>query len=75
MIDDLPATAAILPGGLTDREAQVLRLVAAGLTNSQIGEKLFISRNTVATHLRHILDKLGAANRAEATARALSLGL
>jgi DNA-binding CsgD family transcriptional regulator/pimeloyl-ACP methyl ester carboxylesterase len=55
---------------LTDREREVLRLVAAGKSNRQIAEDLVISSNTVARHLSNVFDKIGAANRAEATAYA-----
>ena len=55
------------PGHLSDREAEVLRLVATGLGNRAIGERLFISQNTVANHVRAILTKTGCANRTEAT--------
>ena len=51
---------------LTDRERQVLELVSAGLSNRQIGERLFISGKTASVHVSAILRKLGAANRAEA---------
>lgn len=54
---------------LTRREVQVLNLLAAGKTNAQIGARLFISEGTVKSHLRHIMDKLGATNRTEAVAR------
>ncbi len=54
---------------LTRREVQVLNLLAAGKTNAQIGARLFISEGTVKSHLRHIMEKLGAANRTEAVAR------
>ncbi|HRD10835.1 MAG TPA: response regulator transcription factor [Mycobacterium sp.] len=54
---------------LTRREVQVLNQLAAGKTNAQIGTRLFISEGTVKSHLRHIMDKLGAANRTEAVAR------
>lgn len=60
---------------LTDREAEVLRYLARGLTTSQTGMELFISENTVKTHIRHILEKLEVSNRAEAVARATQLGL
>ncbi|GAA3646995.1 ATP-binding protein [Microbacterium marinilacus] len=51
---------------LTDRERQVLELISAGLSNRQIGERLFISGKTASVHVSAILRKLGAANRAEA---------
>ncbi len=59
------------PDGLTPREIEVLELVVRGLTNAEIGEKLFISPHTCATHVQHILSKTGMANRAELTAHAL----
>jgi DNA-binding CsgD family transcriptional regulator/tetratricopeptide (TPR) repeat protein len=55
---------------LTPTEREVVRLVADGLTNPQIGARLFISRGTVKTHLSHIFTKLGAANRTELAAAA-----
>jgi DNA-binding CsgD family transcriptional regulator len=54
--------------GLTPREAQVLELIAEGLTNAQIGQRLFISPKTASVHVSAILTKIGAANRAEAAA-------
>ncbi len=54
------------PDGLTEREVEVLRLLAAGLSNRAIGERLFISTNTAANHVRSILLKTGAANRTQA---------
>lgn len=54
---------------LTRRELQVLNLLAAGKTNAQIAGRLFISEGTVKSHLRHIMEKLGAANRTDAVAR------
>jgi len=65
----------VYPDDLTDREAEVLRLLAAGLPNRRIGEELSISTHTVATHIRHIYEKTGAANRAEATGYALRNGI
>ncbi|MGE0494133.1 MAG: response regulator [Vulcanimicrobiota bacterium] len=53
---------------LTEREREVLDLLAAGLTNIQIGEKLFISANTVKRHLKAVFEKLGVNNRAAAAA-------
>ncbi len=54
------------PDGLTEREVEVLRLLAEGLSNRAIGERLFISSNTAANHVRSILIKTGAANRTQA---------
>ena len=71
------ATAA-LPGlaePLTDREVEVLRLLAAGRSNQRIAHELVVALNTVKKHVTHILGKLGAANRTEAVARARQLGL
>ena len=73
--DPLGADVAALPGGLSPREVEVLRLVAAGRSNREIGAVLFISPNTVANHVRSILQKTRAANRAEATAYAARHGL
>lgn len=52
--------------GLTEREVEVLRLLAAGLSNQQIGSRLHISSNTAANHVRSILMKTGASNRTQA---------
>ncbi len=60
---------------LTDRELDVLELLAAGSSNQQIADRLFVALVTVKKHVSHILDKLGAANRTEAVARARGLGL
>ena len=65
----------IEPDMLTERETVVLRHIARGLTTAQTGAELFISENTVKTHIRHILKKLEVSNRAEAIARAAQLGL
>ena len=61
--------------GLTPRELEVLRLVAAGRTNGQIAEALFISRKTASVHVSNILAKLGVRTRTEAAAAAHRLGL
>ncbi len=59
-------------GSLSEREAQVLRLIAAGKTNRDIGEALFISEKTVARHVSNIFDKLGVSSRTGAAAWASS---
>ncbi|MGI6374406.1 MAG: response regulator [Anaerolineae bacterium] len=60
---------------LTDRETQVLRLVAEGLTNQEIAGRLFISPTTVKTHVQNTLIKLGVSDRTQAAVQALRLGL
>ena len=60
---------------LTDRELQVLALLAAGIPNQQIARELVVALETVKKHVSHILGKLGAANRTQAVARARALGL
>ena len=54
------------PAGLTDREVEVLRLIARGATKKQVGEALFISPSTAHTHVVHIYEKIGASTRAGA---------
>jgi DNA-binding CsgD family transcriptional regulator/tetratricopeptide (TPR) repeat protein len=60
---------------LSAREIEVLRLVAAGRSNGEIGDELFITRKTAGVHVTHILDKLGVSNRVEAAMAAARLGL
>ena len=60
---------------LSKREMDVLKCLAKGMTSAQIAKDLFISENTVKTHVRHILEKLEASNRAEAVSRAIQLGI
>lgn len=60
---------------LSSRELEVLNCLSQGMTSSEIASHLFISENTVKTHVRHILDKLEAANRAEAVSKAIQLGI
>ncbi|MFC2071424.1 response regulator [Chloroflexota bacterium] len=60
---------------LSPREEEVLRLVAQGATNKEIGDSLFIAENTVKTHLRSIMEKLHLANRSQAAAYAVKRGL
>lgn len=60
---------------LSPREDEVLRLVSQGATNKEIADSLFISENTVKTHLRNIMEKLHLANRSQAAAYAVKRGL
>jgi DNA-binding CsgD family transcriptional regulator len=64
-----------LPDGLSPREAQILNLVAEGLSNRQLGRRLSISEHTAANHVRNILRKTGCANRTEAATYAHRTGL
>jgi LuxR family maltose regulon positive regulatory protein len=71
-------TSRLTPGlvvALSTREHEVLNLLAAGKENREIADELYVTRNTVKKHITHILDKLGAANRTQAVARARELGL
>src|SRR6266581_7124162 len=59
---------------LTQRELDVVRLVAEGKTNAEIGQSLFVSVGTVKVHVEHIIDKLGVSDRTQAAVRAVELG-
>jgi DNA-binding CsgD family transcriptional regulator len=63
------------PAGLTGRQAEIVRLLAEGLTNAEIASRLVLSTRTVDSHVAAALDKLGARTRKEAVARAAELGL
>lgn len=74
----LPTTGAgsgPLPDGLTEREAEVLRLIAAGRSNAEIGRELFVSEATVKTHVNRIFAKTGSRDRPQAIAYAHRRGL
>jgi DNA-binding NarL/FixJ family response regulator len=60
---------------LTDREVEVLAQVATGNRNKEIGERLFISEETVKVHVKHIMEKLGASDRTQAVAIAIRRGI
>ncbi len=71
----LPASAAPPPAGLTAREVDVLRLIAAGRSNPEIAKELFVSEATVKTHINHVFAKTGARDRAQAVRFAYQHGL
>ncbi len=72
---DLPGAGRPAADVLTEREAEVLALVAEGLSNRQIGERLFISAKTVSVHVSNLLAKLGVGGRTEAVTVAHRRGL
>jgi predicted ATPase/DNA-binding CsgD family transcriptional regulator len=79
-LGEAPAVEAIAPDGadagpLAKRETAVARLVAEGMTNKQIGARLFISEATVASHVRHIMDKLGFSSRSQIAVWMASSGI
>jgi ATP/maltotriose-dependent transcriptional regulator MalT len=74
--DEVPGGAAVRPEEpLSERELEVLALLASGRTNAEIARDLFVALGTVKSHVNNIYRKLGAANRAEAAARARELNL
>ena len=70
-----PVTRQPLPSGLTERETQVLTMVASGRTNNEVAEELVLSIRTVERHIGNIYSKIGARGRADATVFALTHGL
>jgi NarL family two-component system response regulator LiaR len=70
-----PPRPPLTPDPLTEREVDVVRLIAQGLSNRQIADQLVIGEATVRTHVANILNKLHLANRVQATLYALRKGL
>jgi DNA-binding NarL/FixJ family response regulator len=70
-----PSGTAALPDGLTQREAEILALIAQGLTNTEIAERLFLSGHTVKTHINRVFAKTGARDRAAAIGYAQRHGI
>ena len=70
----MPISESQTPASLSDREMQIIELVAAGLTNEKIADELEISKRTVDNHISNILDKTGANNRVELVRWALQWG-
>ncbi len=70
-----PARTPVYPDGLSQREVEVLRLIAAGKTDREIADELFVSARTVGYHVGNILNKTTSSNRTEAATYASRIGL
>jgi len=73
--DSQPGRPAALPDGMTQREAEILGLIAQGLTNTEIAERLFLSNHTIKTHINRIFAKTGSRDRVAAIAYAQRHGI
>jgi len=71
----LPSTKHNNEHGITKRELEILELIAEGLSNREIADKLFVSENTVKTHSSRLFDKLGAKRRTQAVQIGKEIGL
>ena len=74
-LSDHPPASALLVERLSDREHEILRLIAKGSTNREIADALFITEGTVKNHVTNILSKLGVRDRTQAAIKARELGL
>jgi DNA-binding NarL/FixJ family response regulator len=74
-LDPPGAAATELPDGLTKREAEILALIAEGMTNPEIAEQLFLSGHTIKTHINRIFNKTGSRDRMAAARYAREHGL
>ena len=74
-LESQPGVTPTYPDGLTQREVEVLRLIAQGKSNNQISQELVVADGTTRRHVANIYEKIGVANRAEATRYALKEGL
>lgn len=70
-----PAKESNNDAGLSERELEVLTLVVEGLSNQEIADRLFVSAETVKTHMRHLMEKLAVSDRTQAAVKALREGL
>jgi two-component system nitrate/nitrite response regulator NarL len=75
LVDGVKSGERVAVSALTERERQMLELIAEGLSNADIGARLFVSPETVKAHLRNLFGKLGVSDRTAAVARALRRGL
>lgn len=73
-LDRLPSVLDQHAPVLSERQLEILQLVSQGFTNAQIAERLYITENTVKTHIKHILERLNVRNRAEAVAMVMAAG-
>jgi DNA-binding NarL/FixJ family response regulator len=74
-VEPRPRTRTERPGGLSEREVEVVRLVAGGLSNREIADRLNVSRRTAEHHVQHIYDKIGVSSRAAAALFAMEHAL